>query len=97
MQRAFQRQCHRHISSHVRHIHTRLNHASSCSHTAAFRQSNRLRDHAQNMPPHHRRAATPATAADSNSNVQIGAELLAGRADAKAAMQWREATVLENR
>ena len=97
MQRAFQRQCHRHISSHVNQIHTRLNHASSSSHTLTSRQSNRLRDHAYNMLQRCRRPAAPAAAADSNSNVQIGAELLAGRADAKAAMQWREATVLENR
>jgi hypothetical protein len=97
MQRAFQGRCRSHNSSHVYHRQLRLTHAFSIRHAAALRQSNKLRNHAHSTTQCRRRPAAAAAAADSNSNVQIGAELLAGRADAKAAMQWREATVLENR
>ncbi len=32
-----------------------------------------------------------------DDDIQIGTELLAGRADARASMKWREATVVENK
>lgn len=38
-----------------------------------------------------------AAAQPGDDDIQIGAELLAGRADAAAGMKWREATVVENR
>ena len=69
---------------------------SAVTHTAAFRRGTHQCWHSSTAQ-RCRRPVAAAADSSSNSNVQIGKELLAGRADAEAAMQWREATVLENR
>lgn len=62
----------------------------------AFRKHSSLQRRAVSIARRRQHLAL-AAASDGSNNVQIGAELLAGRADAKANMQWREATVVENR
>ena len=43
------------------------------------------------------RQGIPSASATGNEGIEIGSEMLAGRADARANMNWREAVVVENR
>lgn len=95
MQRRLVGRTGQHLRCQIYHRHAMCSVPLSHSPRHAFRHRISMQRHAAGAACRRQQLVT--TAAGDGNNVQIGAELLAGRADAKAAMQWREAIVLENR